>query len=74
MVIIIKKMIKYIEIDAGLEFFLMLEATMPTAVSLVIIGQYRGADNNFLSGMIFYSHVAAILTIPFWLWCFKVFG
>jgi predicted permease len=50
-----------------LRFFLFLESVMPVAVSLVVIGSYTGADNKFFSGVIFYSHVAAIFTIPLWL-------
>lgn len=52
-------------------FFLFLESIMPVAVSLVIIGQYKQADNKFFSGVIFYSHVLALVTLPFWLWLYK---
>ena len=58
-----------------LKFFLFLEAIMPTAVSLVIIGTYTGADNRFFSSAIFYSHLFSIVTIPIWLQIFKsIFG
>jgi hypothetical protein len=57
------------------EFFLFLESTMPAAVSLIIIGNYVGADNKFISGAIFYSHLFSIITIPLWLSVFRiVFG
>jgi len=50
-----------------LGFFLLLEAAMPTAVSLVVVGSYTGADNRFFSSVVFYSHLAAIFTIPLWI-------
>ena len=53
-------------------FFLFLQAIMPTAVSLVVIGGYTGADNRFLSGAIFYSHLLAIFTIPLWLMLYRI--
>lgn len=54
-------------------FFLFLQAVMPTAVSLVVVGSYTNSDNEFMSGVILYSHLAAILTIPVWLTVFKMF-
>ncbi len=49
------------------KFFLFLQAIMPTAVSLVVIGSYTGADNKFLSSSIFFTHLTAIFSIPVWL-------
>ncbi|MDP8258733.1 MAG: AEC family transporter [Candidatus Aadella gelida] len=54
------------------KFFLFLQAVMPTAVSLVVIGSYSGANNKFLSGVIFYSHVISIVSIPLWFALFRV--
>lgn len=51
---------------------LFLEASMPVAVTLVMIGEYNGADNGFLSGAIFYSHVLSIVTIPAWLFVYDI--
>ena len=45
---------------------------MPAAVSLVVIGQYVNADNRFLSGIIVYSHLLAIITVPAWLLIFRL--
>lgn len=53
------------------KFFLFLQGIMPTAVSLVVIGSYTGADNKFFSSVIFYTHLAAIFTIPLWLAIFR---
>lgn len=55
------------------KFFLFLESMMPTAVSLVVIGSYVKCDNKFFSSSIFYTHIVAIFSIPFWLMIFKVF-
>jgi len=55
------------------KFFLFLESMMPTAVSLVVIGSYVKCDNKFFSSSIFYTHVVAIFSIPFWLIVFKIF-
>jgi malate permease and related proteins len=57
----------FIPVGSSLRFFLFLQAIMPTAVSLVVIGAYTNADNRFFSSMILYTHVAAIFTIPLWL-------
>ncbi|MBD3426462.1 MAG: hypothetical protein GF409_04465 [Candidatus Omnitrophica bacterium] len=54
-------------------FFLFLQAAMPTAVSLVVIGSYTNADNKFLSSSIFYTHLVAIFSIPLWLAIFSFF-
>ncbi len=53
------------------KFLLFLEAIMPTAVSLVIIGSYVKADNRFLNSSVFYTHVVAVISIPFWLAVFN---
>jgi len=55
-----------------LRFFLFLQSAMPVAVSLVVIGSYTGADNRFFSGAIFYSHVAAVFSVPLWLAVYNI--
>ncbi len=55
------------------KFFLFMESIMPTAVSLVVIGSYVKCDNKFFSSSIFYTHLIAIFSIPFWLVIFKIF-
>ncbi len=65
-------LIRCLPLPYALKFFIFLEATMPAAVSLVVIGQYVNADNRFLSGMIVYSHLLAIITIPAWLLIFRL--
>jgi len=61
-----------IPIGYDYKFFLFLQAIMPTAVSLVVIGSYTGADNKFFSSSIFYTHIIAIFSIPIWLAVFNV--
>ena len=61
-----------VPMSEGYRFFLFVEAIMPSAVTLVIIGSYSRADNSYLSSAIFYSHVAAIFTIPLWLGIFRI--
>jgi predicted permease len=53
------------------KFFIFLESTMPSAVTLIVVGQYKKADVKFLSGMIFYTHLAGIITIPLALYLFE---
>lgn len=61
-----------VPLGADYKFFLFLQAVMPTAVSLVVIGSYTGADNEFFSSTIFYTHLVAIFSIPLWLAVFRV--
>jgi len=60
-----------IPLDPAYKFFIFLESTMPSAVTLIIVGQYKKADNKFLSGIIFYTHLAGIATIPLCLYLFR---
>lgn len=69
---IVLLLIRYLPFGGPLKLFILLEATMPAAVSLIVIGQYANADNKFLSGVIFYSHLLAIVTIPAWLLIFRI--
>ncbi|MFH1847149.1 MAG: AEC family transporter [Candidatus Omnitrophota bacterium] len=55
------------------KFFLFLQSIMPTAVSLVFISSYKGGDSDFLSGVIFYTHLIAVFSIPFWLMVYRFF-
>jgi predicted permease len=68
---IILFLLKWIPLGFDYKFFLFLQAVMPTAVSLVVIGSYTGADNKFFSSIIFYTHLVSILSIPIWLAVFE---
>ena len=69
---IVLVLLRWVPIGFDYKFFLFLQAVMPTAVSLVVIGSYTGADNKFLSGIIFYTHLVAIFSIPLWLAAFNM--
>ena len=59
--------------NSDYKFFLFLQSIMPAAVSLVVIGSYTNSDNKFFSSSVFYTHVAAIFSIPLWLTVFRMF-
>jgi len=56
-----------LEIFSFLGLFIMLEATMPSAASLPIVANLRGADSEFISQGVFLTHVLSIVTVPLWL-------
>jgi malate permease and related proteins len=60
-----------VPIGISYKFFIFLQSMMPVATSLVIVGLYKNADNRFYSLAIFYSHLAAIITVPLWLLIFR---
>ncbi len=69
--LIVLAVLAMIRINIDQKFFLFLQAVMPTAVSLVVIGGYTGADNKFFSTIIFYTHIISILSIPLWFAVFQ---
>jgi len=48
-------------------FLAILQASMPSAVSLPIIVNFRKANSEFVSQGVFISHILSIFTIPIWL-------
>ncbi|MFO8052400.1 MAG: AEC family transporter [Candidatus Omnitrophota bacterium] len=50
-----------------LGLFIILEAAMPSAASLPIVVNMRGADSKFVSQCVFITHLFSIGTIPLWL-------
>jgi len=56
-----------LEIYSLFGLFIVLQAAMPSAASLPIIVSMRGADSEFVSQGVFFTHIAGILTIPLWL-------
>lgn len=64
--------LKVVSLGSDYKFFIFLESTIPTAVSLVIIGNYTGSDNKFFSGSILYTHLVSIFSIPLWLAVFRM--
>ncbi|UCD15878.1 MAG: AEC family transporter [Candidatus Omnitrophota bacterium] len=53
-----------------LGLFILLQAAMPSAASLPIIVDLRGADSEFISKGVFITHLLSIFTIPFWVGIF----
>jgi len=49
-----------------LGLFIILEASMPSAVSLPIVANLRHADSEFVSQGVFFTHILSIITIPLW--------
>ena len=70
--LIVLPVLLFLPIDNFIKFFLFLQSTMPTAVSLVIIGSYTGADNQYLSSIVFYTHLFCIISIPGWLGIYRI--
>ncbi|MCF7873117.1 MAG: AEC family transporter [Candidatus Omnitrophica bacterium] len=50
-----------------LGLFIVLEAAMPSAATLPIVVNMRGADSRFVSQCVFITHLLSIGTIPLWL-------
>ena len=50
-----------------LGLFIVLQAAMPSAVSLPIVANLNGADSEFVSQGVFLTHILSIFTIPLWL-------
>ena len=50
-----------------LGLFIVLQAAMPSAVSLPIVANLNNADSEFVSQGVFFTHILSILTIPLWL-------
>ena len=55
------------EVFSLLGLFTMLQAALPSAVSLPIIVDLRQGDSRFVAQGIFITHVFSVFTIPLWL-------
>ena len=53
-----------------LGLFIVLTAAMPAAISLPVVVNIKKGDTDFVSQGVFATHVAGIVTIPFWLGLF----
>lgn len=56
----------YLRLSPFLGLFVVMQAAMPTAASLPIVAQMRGADSQFISQGVFFTHLLSIFTISFW--------
>ena len=52
-------------------FFILTQASMPSAASLPIVAQMRGGNSEVVSCGVFLSHVLALFTVPIWLFLFS---
>lgn len=55
------------KITGLLGFFIFMQVTMPVAVSLPIVLHLKEADSEFVSQIVFLSHIIGIVSIPLWL-------
>jgi predicted permease len=55
------------DIASLLGFFIVLQAAMPSAVSLPIVANLRKADSEFISQAVLFTHIFSIATVPVWL-------
>jgi hypothetical protein len=53
-------------ISSLLGMFVVLQASMPSAASLPIVADLRGADSEFVSRGVFLTNIASIVTVPLW--------
>ena len=56
-----------LKIFSLLGLFIVLQAAMPTAVSLPIVANLKGGDSEFISQGVFLTHILSIVTIPLWM-------
>ena len=54
--------------------FIVLEAAMPSAATLPIVAHLHEADSAFISQGVFITHIASIITVPFWLSVLALIG
>ncbi|MCF7908040.1 MAG: AEC family transporter [Candidatus Omnitrophica bacterium] len=64
----------YFKVFSLLGVFVIIEAAMPSAVSLPIIAHLHRADNEFISQGVFFTHILGIITIPLWLGFLQILG
>ncbi len=56
-----------LDIAPLLGLFIVIEASMPSAASLPIVADMRGADSTFISQGVFFTHLIALITVPLWI-------
>lgn len=57
-----------------LGLFIIMQAAMPSAVSLPIIAHRYGANSRFIAHSVFFSHILAIVTVSFWISVYMKFA
>jgi predicted permease len=56
-----------IDISSLFGFFIIVQAAMPSAVSLPLLADLKKADSEFISQSVLFTHIFSIVTVPFWL-------
>lgn len=56
-----------LNVDSPLGFLIVLEAAVPSAVTLSLISRYYHVDEEFISEGLFFGHIASIVTMPVFL-------
>ena len=54
--------------------FIVLQASMPSAVTLPIVARMRNANSEFVSQGVLFTHIFSIFTTPFWLGLYLKFS
>jgi malate permease and related proteins len=69
--LIVLVVLSRLSIDPIFAFVLMIQACMPTSITLSIIGRHFGTKNqDFVNQAIFWSHLLCLLTLPLYLCLF----
>ncbi|MCM8784437.1 MAG: AEC family transporter [Candidatus Omnitrophica bacterium] len=63
----------FLKIPPLISFTILLESTMPSATSLVVIANVYGGNREYISQSIFLSHLISLVTIPLFLSLFNIF-
>ncbi len=56
--------LKLLVIEKLLRWFIMVEVSVPSAVSLAVISEAYGGDTAFISQALFYTHLFSLITLP----------
>ncbi|MDD5195163.1 MAG: AEC family transporter [Candidatus Omnitrophica bacterium] len=56
-----------LDVSSLLGFFVVLQASMPSAVTLPIVVNLRKADSELVSQGVLFTHIFSIITVPLWL-------
>ncbi|MDD4295008.1 MAG: AEC family transporter [Candidatus Omnitrophica bacterium] len=62
------------KIDQILGLFVIIQAAMPSAVSLPIVANIHGANSRFMAHAVLLSHIFSILTVSFWISLYMKFS
>jgi predicted permease len=62
------------DISSFLGLFIVMQAAMPSAVSLPLLANLRKADSEFISQSVLFTHIISIVTVPLWLGLYMNFS